>query len=151
MVKSKSEGPDVRSKPLRVLFIDDSQAERRIVEKAFYEICPEGELFLAQDGVEGLSELRARQDTPASIDIVLLDLNLPKIDGLEVLMEIKKDKNLKHIRVVILTSSQWPADHEASRLLQATACLVKPSKYSELIDMLQAVISQEEYKGGRKS
>ncbi len=113
--------------PLQVLLIDDSPGDVRLTIEAFRE-ADDVDLHVASDGVEAMNFLRqegAHAGAPCP-DLILLDLNLPGMDGREVLAQIKNDESLKTIPTVILTTSDSEEDVRASYLLQANAYLTKP-------------------------
>lgn len=113
--------------PLQVLLIDDSPGDVRLTIEAFRE-ADDVDLHVASDGVEAMNFLRqegAHAGAPCP-DLILLDLNLPGMDGREVLAQIKNDESLKAIPTVILTTSDSEEDVRASYLLQANAYLTKP-------------------------
>ena len=113
--------------PLQVLLIEDSPGDVRLTIEAFRE-ASDVDLHVASDGVEAMSFLR-QQGVHAGApfpDLILLDLNLPKMDGRQVLAQIKGDDDLKAIPTVILTTSDSEADVLASYELQANAYLTKP-------------------------
>ena len=99
-------------RPVQILLVEDNPGDVRLTIEALKEAKVLNQLTVVKDGIEALSLLRrqgqyARAPRP---DLILLDLNLPKKDGREVLGEIKADDNLKHIPVVILTTSQDEQD-----------------------------------------
>ena len=113
--------------PLQVLLIEDSPGDVRLTIEAFRGTS-DVNLHVASDGVEAMSFLR-QQGVHAGApfpDLILLDLNLPKMDGRQVLAQIKGDDDLKAIPTVILTTSDSEADVLASYELQANAYLTKP-------------------------
>ena len=114
--------------PIEVLLVEDSPGDVRLTEEAFREANQAIHLHVANDGVEAMGFLR-REGAHASAprpDLILLDLNLPKMDGREVLAHIKDDENLKTIPTVILTTSDAEADIVKSYQLQANCYLTKP-------------------------
>ena len=93
--------------PIQVLLVEDSPGDVRLTQEAFREANPSAVLHVATDGVEAMAFLRregAHVHAPRP-DLILLDLNLPKMDGREVLALIKEDEDLKTIPTVILTTS----------------------------------------------
>ena len=98
--------------PIQVLLVEDSPGDVRLTQEAFREANPSIHLHVANDGVEAMAFLRhegANVNAPRP-DLILLDLNLPKMDGREVLAHIKEDDSLKTIPTVILTTSEAEAD-----------------------------------------
>src|ERR1700723_3803924 len=107
--------------PIEVLLVEDSPGDVRLTQEAFREYSKPIRLHLAADGIEAMAFLR-REGIHANAprpDLILLDLNLPKMDGREVLAHIKEDGNLKTIPTVILTTSDAQADIVKSYQLQA--------------------------------
>jgi two-component system, chemotaxis family, response regulator Rcp1 len=114
--------------PIEVLLVEDSPGDVRLTQEAFRDANPAIRLHVATDGVEAMAFLRregAHTHSPRP-DLILLDLNLPKMDGREVLAHIKDDANLKTIPTVILTTSDAEADIVKSYQLQANCYLSKP-------------------------
>jgi chemotaxis family two-component system response regulator Rcp1 len=113
---------------LQVLLIEDSPGDVRLTREAFREANRRIVLHVATDGVEAMALLR-RQDPHSHAprpDLILLDLNLPRMDGREVLADIKSDDELKTIPTVILTTSDAEADITMSYNLHANCYLSKP-------------------------
>jgi two-component system, chemotaxis family, response regulator Rcp1 len=114
--------------PMEVLLVEDSPGDVRLTQEAFRDANPSIRLHVATDGVEAMTFLRREgihADAPRP-DLILLDLNLPKMDGREVLAHIKADDTLKTIPTVILTTSDAEADIVKSYQLQANCYLSKP-------------------------
>jgi CheY-like chemotaxis protein len=108
--------------------VEDSPGDVRLTQEAFREANRAIHLHVASDGVEAMAFLK-REGSNASAprpDLILLDLNLPRMDGREVLAEIKSDASLKTIPTIILTTSQSEADIVKSYQLQANCYLSKP-------------------------
>ena len=117
---------DVR--PVEVLLVEDSPGDVRLTREAFREANRAINMHVAGDGVEAMAFLR-KEGIHANVprpDLILLDLNLPKMDGREVLAQIKKDDSLKLIPTVILTTSDAEADIVKSYQLQANSYISKP-------------------------
>ena len=114
--------------PIDVLLVEDSPGDVRLTREAFRETNGAVTLHVASDGVEAMSFLQqqgANADAPRP-DFILLDLNLPRMDGREVLLLIKEDSKLRTIPVIILTTSEAEADILKSYQLNANAYLKKP-------------------------
>ena len=114
--------------PIEVLLVEDSPGDVRLTQEAFRDANQAIRLHVATDGVEAMNFLKrvgihAQSPRP---DLILLDLNLPKMDGREVLAHIKEDASLKTIPTVILTTSDAEADIVKSYQLQANCYLCKP-------------------------
>lgn len=114
--------------PLQVLLIEDSPGDVRLTQEAFREANRRIALHVASDGVEAMAFLRreAPHLNAPRPDLILLDLNLPRMDGREVLTHIKRDNKLMTIPVVILTTSDAEADIVESYKLHANCYLSKP-------------------------
>jgi two-component system, chemotaxis family, response regulator Rcp1 len=113
---------------VEVLLVEDSPGDVRLTQEVFREAKVPIRLHVASDGVEAMMFLRREgihSDAPRP-DLILLDLNLPKMDGSEVLANIKEDRNLKTIPTMILTTSEAEADITKSYQLQANCYLSKP-------------------------
>jgi chemotaxis family two-component system response regulator Rcp1 len=124
--------------PIEVLLVEDSPGDVRLTQEAFRSANPSIHLHVATDGVEAMAFLRhqgAHAEAPRP-DLILLDLNLPKMDGREVLAHIKKDDGLKGIPTVILTTSDAEVDIVKSYQLQANCYLNKPVQ----LDAFEALV-----------
>ena len=124
--------------PKQVLLVEDSPGDVRLTQEAFRDANKSVHLHVATDGVEAMAFLRhegAHADAPRP-DLILLDLNLPKMDGREVLARIKEDDSLKLIPTIILTTSDAEADIVKSYQLQANCYLTKPGQ----LDGFEAVV-----------
>jgi two-component system, chemotaxis family, response regulator Rcp1 len=114
--------------PIEVLLVEDSPGDVRLTQEAFRDANRSVRLHVASDGVEAMAFLRhegAYVNAPRP-DLILLDLNLPKMDGREVLAQIKEDDSLRTIPTVVLTTSDAEADISKSYQLQANCYLNKP-------------------------
>jgi CheY-like chemotaxis protein len=114
--------------PIKILLVEDNPADADLTRENLEASKIYNELHVTSDGVEALDFLRcqgAHKEAPRP-DLVLLDLNLPRKDGREVLAEMKADESLRRIPVVILTSSQAEEDVLRSYELQASAYVTKP-------------------------
>jgi chemotaxis family two-component system response regulator Rcp1 len=129
---------------IEILLIEDNPADVRLTREALKDAKVWNQVHVAPDGVEALAFLR-REGKYVQMprpDLILLDLNLPKKDGRAVLEEIKEDDALKHIPVVVLTTSQAEQDILASYRLRANAFVTKPV---DLEQFLKAVRSIEQF------
>lgn len=130
-------------KPIEILLVEDNLADVRLTQEALKEgkVC--NNLHIVQDGVEALEYLR-RQGKFADVslpDIILLDLNLPKKDGREVLEEIKVDPELKRIPVVVLTTSKADEDIMKVYDLHANCYISKPVDLEQFIEVIKSIES----------
>jgi CheY-like chemotaxis protein len=124
-----------------VLLVEDSPGDVRLTKEAFRDADPQIDLRIAVDGVEAMAYLRregVHVDAPRP-DFILLDLNLPKMDGREVLAHIKEDVDLKTIPTVILTTSDAEADILTSYKLQANCYLSKPVQLEEFESLVKSI------------
>jgi chemotaxis family two-component system response regulator Rcp1 len=126
---------------IEVLLVEDSPGDVRLTKEAFRDANPEIHLHVATDGVEAMSFLKrdgANLNAPRP-DFILLDLNLPKMDGREVLATIKSDDSLKTIPTIILTTSDAEADILRSYQLQANCYLSKPVQLDEFESLVKSI------------
>jgi chemotaxis family two-component system response regulator Rcp1 len=126
---------------IQVLLVEDSPGDVRLTREAFREAKLEINLHVATDGVEAMAFLKQEglhADAPRP-DFILLDLNLPKMDGREVLAHIKEDDGLKTIPTVILTTSEAEADIVRSYELQANCYLSKPVQLDEFESLMNSI------------
>jgi two-component system, chemotaxis family, response regulator Rcp1 len=127
--------------PIEVLLVEDSPGDVRLTKEVFREANMDIHLHVASDGLEAMAFLRhegAYVDTPRP-DLILLDLNLPKMDGREVLAQIKQDDKLKTIPTVILTTSESEADIVKSYQLQANCYLSKPVQLEAFETLVKSI------------
>jgi CheY-like chemotaxis protein len=128
-------------RPLQVLLVEDSPGDVRLTQEAFRDSQIAIALHVAMDGVEAMAFLRhegGHADAPQP-DLILLDLNLPKMDGREVLACIKEDHELRTIPIVILTTSQAEADIISSYRLQANCYLSKPVQLDAFENLVKSI------------
>jgi chemotaxis family two-component system response regulator Rcp1 len=119
---------EVENSHLEVLLVEDSPGDVRLTQEVFRDTNMDIHLHVASDGVEAMAFLRreGEQVNAPRPDLILLDLNLPRMDGRVVLANIKADANLKSIPTVILTTSESEVDIVKSYRLQANCYLSKP-------------------------
>jgi chemotaxis family two-component system response regulator Rcp1 len=127
--------------PVEVLLVEDSPGDVRLTREAFSEVNSSIRLHVAADGLEAMAFLKregvhARAPRPG---IILLDLNLPKMDGREVLAQIKADSSLKTIPIVILTTSNSQVDIAKSYQLQANCYLSKPVQLDAFESLVKSI------------
>jgi CheY-like chemotaxis protein len=126
---------------LEVLLVEDSPGDVRLTQEAFRDSGTDIHLHVAADGVAAMAFLRQEGihgDAPRP-DFILLDLNLPKMDGREVLAHIKEADNLKTIPTIILTTSQAEADILKSYQLQANCYLCKPVQFDAFETVVKSI------------
>jgi len=130
-------------KPVEILIVEDNKGDVGLIEEVFEEAKIKNNLHVAEDGEEAILYLRGEGKFSGSPrpDIVLLDLNLPKKEGLEVLREIKEDINLKNIPVIILTSSSAENDITRAYELHANAYVTKPLDFNQFINVVGSIVN----------
>src|ERR1700691_3446775 len=132
---------DGKDMPLQVLLVEDSLGDVRLTQEAFRGANMSVQLHVAANGIEAMAFLR--QEGPYAHaprpDLTLLDLNLPKMDGRQVLASIKEDDDLKTIPTVILTTSADEADIAKSYQLQANCYLTKPVQLDEFESLVKRI------------
>lgn len=127
--------------PIQVLLVEDSPGDIRLTQEAFLSANRAIQLHVAADGVEAMAFLRG-EDAYAGAprpDLILLDLNLPRMDGREVLVRIKDDASLKLIPTVILTTSDAESDILNSYRLQANCYLSKPLQLDDFERLVTSI------------
>lgn len=127
--------------PINILMVEDNEGDVFLTREAFREAKVHNSLAVVSDGVEAIDYLRRRgkyAQAPRP-DLILLDLNLPRMDGREVLAEIKPDPELGTIPVVVLTSSAAEADIVKAYGLHANCYVVKPVDFRTLIEVVGAI------------
>lgn len=128
-------------KSIDILLIEDDPGDIRLAQEALKEGKVQNVLNVASDGVEAIDYLFKRKGYEDALrpDLIILDLNLPKKDGREVLAEIKQDDNLKRIPVVILTISKSEEDILKTYNLHANCFITKPLDLDKFIEVVQAI------------
>ena len=128
-------------KPIEILLVEDDICDIDLTKEAFAESNLDILFHVVRDGVEALNYLR--KGTPYSSaskpDLILLDLNMPRKSGLEVLEEIKQDNRLKNIPIVIMTGSQAPEDKLISYALRANLYVNKPFGLDEFTNFVKSI------------
>ena len=127
--------------PIDILLVEDSPSDVRLTREALKEAKVFNTLHVVQDGVEALAFLHKEgqyADRPEP-HLILLDLNLPKKDGRQVLAEIKQDPKLQNIPVVILTTSSAEEDVVRSYNLRANAYVTKPVELQQFLEVIHAI------------
>ena len=130
-----------KSRPINLLLIEDNPGDVRLTQEAFKEGKLTYQMDVVMDGVEAVHFLHRRPpyENAATPDIILLDLNLPKKDGREVLAEIKADKDLRRIPVIILTTSNAEQDILKSCDLHVNCYINKPVDFDKFFDIIQKI------------
>jgi chemotaxis family two-component system response regulator Rcp1 len=127
--------------PVLVLLVEDGPGDVRLMQEAFRDANMSIQLHVATDGVDAMAFLRhegAHVNAPRP-DLILLDLNLPKMDGREVLAQIKQNDSLKQIPTVILTTSEAEVDILRSYQLQANCYLSKPVQFDAFESLVKSI------------
>ena len=127
--------------PINILLVEDNPGDVRLTVEALKEGKVRNHLSVVPDGVEALAFLRNQgqyTDAPRP-DLMLLDLNLPRMDGREVLAEIKDDPSLRRIPVVVLTTSEAEADVLKSYALHANCYFTKPVDLEQFINVIGTI------------
>ncbi|MFF5226336.1 response regulator [Dactylosporangium sp. NPDC000521] len=133
--------PRESSLPIEVLLVEDDPGDVLMTQEAFEEHKVRNKLNVVQDGEEALAYLR-REGPHADAsrpDLILLDLNLPRVDGRQVLQAIKEDPDLRRIPVVVLTTSQADEDILRSYSLHANAYVTKPVDFDSFIAVVRQI------------
>ncbi len=130
-----------RSKIIDILLIEDSSTDVLMIREALSEGKLLNKIHVAEDGVEALDFLHKRGKFASSPrpNLILLDLNLPRKNGREVLAEIKADEDLKRIPVVMLTTSSAEEDILKSYNLHANCYVVKPVEFDSFVKAVQSI------------
>lgn len=129
---------------LEILLVEDNEGDIRLTIEAFKEAKIRNNIRVVRDGEEALAYLHKQgvyENAPAP-DIILLDINLPKIDGKEVLSTMKRDPILKKIPVIMLTTSSADSDVEDSYANHANCYVIKPVDLNKFMDVIRSI---EEY------
>jgi CheY-like chemotaxis protein len=127
--------------PIEILLVEDSPADVRLTREALKEAKVRNNVHVAVDGVDAMDFLhqRGKHAAAPSPDLILLDLNLPRKDGREVLEDIKSHDRLRRIPVVILTTSQSEQDILESYQLSANAYVTKPVDLEQFLDVVKSI------------
>lgn len=131
----------IKARPVEILMVEDNPGDVRLTQEALKEGRLWNHLTVAQDGIEAMEYLRrsGRFAKASFPDLILLDLNLPKKDGREVLAEIKSDEKLKLIPVVILTTSRAEEDIVKSYKLHANCYITKPVDFPQFASVVRSI------------
>ncbi|MFA5860763.1 MAG: response regulator [Candidatus Thermoplasmatota archaeon] len=135
--------PDPRtpSKPIEILLVEDNPDDVELTVEALADSKVLNRISIARDGVEAIDFVNKRgqfADAPTP-DVILLDLNMPRKSGREVLAELKADPNHRHIPIIILTTSSAEEDILRSYKLQASAYVVKPVDFNRFVEVVKAI------------
>jgi CheY-like chemotaxis protein len=128
----------VNDKTLNVVLVEDDQVDVMNVKRAFKKNNITNPLFVAADGLEALALLRD-PSTPRKNRIVLLDLNMPKMNGIEFLRALRADPDLAHTPVVVLTTSNEDQDRVEAFQLNVAGYLLKPVTFTSFVEVMAAL------------
>lgn len=120
---------------LNILLVDDDEVDVITVKRAFQQHRIVNRLFIARDGIEALAVLRG-DEMPARRRIVLLDINMPKMNGLELLREIRADPDLCGLKVIVMTTSQEESDRVEAFGLNVAGYILKPVTFRGFADAM---------------
>ena len=128
-------------RPVEILLVEDSPSDAELTVEALKEARVRNRLSIVEDGVEAMQYLRHEgrfADMPRP-DLIMLDLNLPRKDGREVLCEIKADDNLRLIPVVVLTTSRAEQDVLQAYQLNANCYITKPVDFEQFLNVIRSI------------
>jgi chemotaxis family two-component system response regulator Rcp1 len=139
-VKFSNHGSD-DARPIEILLVEDNPGDVRMAVEALKDCRVHNNLSVVEDGVEALAFLRGRDPYAgrARPDLILLDLNLPRKDGHQVLAEIKADSELRQIPVVVLTTSENERDVNKAYDLNANCYITKPSGLEQFVAVMKSI------------
>lgn len=127
---------------LKILLVDDDPADQKLIKNSLKKQKIANEIIVVSSGEEGLDYLRRKDDFSNDCpwpDIILLDLNMPGMGGKEFLRTIKSEDSIKHIPVVVLTTSSSERDIIESYKLQASGYVTKPVKLNEFAEVMTGI------------
>lgn len=130
-----------RTNPIKILLVEDNPGDVRLIKEVFKDAKIFNAMHIAYDGETAMKILRkqAEYSDCATPDMILLDLNLPKKDGREVLREVKNDDDLKCIPVVILTTSNAEEDLIETYKMNANCYITKPVDLDQFINVVKSI------------
>jgi CheY-like chemotaxis protein len=133
--------PKPAGQPIEVLLVEDDPGDVLLIKEAFEFNKVHNNLHVVSDGEQALAYLRRQGEYSASLrpDLVLLDLNLPRKDGREVLAEAKQDEELRTIPIVVLTTSEAEEDVLKSYQLHANAYVTKPVDFERFVSIVRQI------------
>jgi len=135
----------MRRRRLTILLVEDCEDDVLIARRALAEVAPDGHrLFVVRDGLEALDYLRhagayTRDELAPRPDVILLDVNMPRLDGFGVLREVKGDSTLRVVPIVVLTTSTAEWDVRRAYDLGANSYVVKPESFRQTVRVLAAL------------
>lgn len=123
--------------PARLLLVEDNPADVFLMESALELSDVPVQLTVARDGLEALEQLQMAKDAAGLPGLILLNLNMPRMDGFEVLASLRADPSLAHLPVVVFTTSHAPADVKRAYALQANSYVSKPDSLDEFLGLVK--------------
>ena len=131
----------MNSKKYEILLVENNPGDIRIIQEIFKESKSNINLSIVNDGAETINRLKKENNYKNALrpDIIILDLNLPKKNGFEVLKEIKSNKELKRIPVIVLTTSEFEEDISNAYDLHANCYIKKPTDFEQFIEILKSI------------
>jgi CheY-like chemotaxis protein len=133
----------IQPKPIHILLVDDDEDDRYLIREAFHHHYPKSQISFAEDGEDLLDFLHHRGRHVGGghtlPELILLDLNMPRKDGREVLREIKTSDQFRHIPIVVLTTSDAKDDIETSYFNGANSFITKPPTFQRLSEVTKAI------------
>lgn len=129
---------EMDAKALNILVVDDDEVDVMNVMRAFKKMNITNALYEAPNGVEALKMLRSNA-VPAERRLVLLDINMPRMSGIEFLQEVRKDPALKSLSVIVLTTSNADRDRFEAYELNVAGYLVKPVSFVDFVELMAAL------------
>ena len=123
---------------INILLVDDDEVDVMTVKRAFARANISNPIFVATNGIEALEMLR-KDSMPAKRRLVLLDINMPKMNGIEFLRELRADPDLKTTSVVVLTTSNEDRDRIEAYKLNVAGYLLKPVTFPSFVDLMAAL------------
>lgn len=135
---------DAQAKRHCILYVEDDEDDRLLAKEAIEESSHDVDLRFVENGVEALAYIRGAEpyDSPEAAprpDIILLDFNMPVVNGREVLRVLKTDIQLARIPIIVLTTSSSPVDINTAYDLGVNAYIVKPSRFDDLVDVFRTI------------
>lgn len=130
-------------RPINILLVDDDEVDVMNVKRAFRKMNLDHPLFVARNGLDALQILRGTRDEPSVVPsdrrMVLLDINMPKMNGLEFLAELRADPKLRSTPVVILTTSDDDYDRTEAYRFNVAGYILKPVTFSHFLETMDAL------------
>ena len=143
MVGSDRKGESVEERAVNILLVEDDEVDVMNVKRAFQRSNITNPLYIAGNGLEGLAVLRGEQSggksMPNSRRIVLLDINMPKMNGIEFLHELRNDPAIAHTPVIVLTTSNEDQDRVEAYKLNVAGYILKPVTFSNFAEVMAAL------------